>query len=179
LSDEDAAEMAQVLKAGTSRRGVATGPMAEVVFHSLQHLEESDIAAIVAYVRSLPRDAAPARRVGPPVGPKRTEELVLLGERVYAQHCTECHGAQGEGEPYVYPALAGNRLVTAASANNALESVLFGGYAPSTALNPRPYGMPPYAHRLSFEEIAAVLTYIRRSWGNDAPAVSPVAVERR
>jgi len=39
--------------------------------------------------------------------------------------------------------------------------------------------MPPYAHRLSATEIAAVLTYVRASWGNAAPAVSPAAVSER
>ena len=101
--------------------------------------------------------------VGPSV--KRTAEWV--------------HGADGLGKPSVYPALAGNRLVTAASANNALRTVLFGGFGPSTARNPRPYGMPPYAHRLSATDIAAVLTYVRSAWGNAATAVSPTAVSER
>jgi len=179
LSDSAAAEMAELLAAGTSKHGVATGPMAEVVFHSLQHLEKSDIAAIVTYVRSLPPQEPRLRRFGPPVVPARRDELLLSGATVYAEHCADCHGASGEGEPYVYPALAGNRLVTAPSARNALQAVLFGGFAPSTAGNPRPHGMPPYADELSFEEVAAVLTYVRASWGNDASAVSPLAVRER
>jgi mono/diheme cytochrome c family protein len=44
--------------------------------------------------------------------------------------------------------------------------VLFGGYSPGTAGNPRPYGMPPYSLTLSDEEIAEVLIYVRASWGN-------------
>jgi len=39
--------------------------------------------------------------------------------------------------------------------------------------------MPPYAHQLSPTEIAAVLTYVRSTWGNDAPAVAPAAVRER
>jgi len=44
--------------------------------------------------------------------------------------------------------------------------VLNGGYAPATRANPRPHGMPPFAHVLNDEEVAAVVTYIRVAWGN-------------
>lgn len=56
--------------------------------------------------------------------------------------------------------------------------VLFGGYAPGTAGNPRPFGMPPYLLTLSDEQIADVLTFVRASWGNTAPPVSGDEVGR-
>lgn len=176
---EEAAELARLLRSGTSRRDVMTGPMAEVVFHSLQHLTEADVAAIVTYLGTLPYRGSRLQRLGPRVGEDQRAALVELGAEVYRNHCSECHGEDGEGEPDVYPALAGNRLVTAASASNALQTILYGGFAPSTVLNPRPYGMPPYAHRLSPAEIAAVLTYVRSAWGNTADAVAPAAVSER
>lgn len=178
-TDEEAAELALLLKTGTSRRDVMTGPMAEVVFYSLQHLADADVEAIVAYLRTLPPRDTGLRRLGPRVGPEQLEALLALGESVYDQHCSDCHGADGEGEPRTYPALAGNRLVTALSANNALQTVQNGGFAPSTAGHPRPFGMPPYSQQLSATEIAAVLTYVRASWGNDATAVAPAAVRER
>jgi mono/diheme cytochrome c family protein len=101
------------------------------------------------------------------------------GKSLYDEHCAECHGADGKGKPYVYPALAGNRLVTAPSASNALQTVLFGGFAPSTAAHPRPYGMPAYSQQLSSGEIAAVLTYVRTAWGNNGSPVRTEAVSRR
>jgi mono/diheme cytochrome c family protein len=61
---------------------------------------------------------------------------------------------------------------------NAVRAVLNGGLPPGTAGNPRPFGMPPFAQKLSDEQIAAVLTYVRASWGNHAPAVSPAEVAR-
>jgi mono/diheme cytochrome c family protein len=178
-TDRDAVELVTLLKTGTSRRDVVTGPMAEVVFHSLQHLDDADLAAIVTYLRTLPIAGTQLARLGPRVGDEQREALRDVGAGIYRRHCGDCHGADGLGKPYVYPALAGNRLVTATSANNALKTVLFGGFAPSTTTNPRPYGMPPYAQRLSSTEVAAVLTYVRSSWGNDAPAVSPAAVRER
>ena len=56
--------------------------------------------------------------------------------------------------------------------------VLNGGYPPSTAGNPRPYGMPPFAHEFNDAEVAAVVSYLRNSWGNKAPLVSAVEVSR-
>ena len=55
---------------------------------------------------------------------------------------------------------------------NAIRMVYVGGFPPSTRGNPRPYGMPPFAHVLSDAEVAAVVTYIRGAWGNKASAVS-------
>lgn len=177
MSDAEAVEMTELLRAGTSRRGVTSGPMAEVVFHSLQYLNVADVSAMVTYIRSLPHHVmqpAPAIRVSA----KQQLEQMKSGGAVYRKHCADCHGDNGEGKPYVYPALSGNRLVTAPSATNAMRAVMYGGYAPSTAANPQPYGMPPFSHQLSAEEIAAVLTYVRNSWDNQARAISPVEVQR-
>lgn len=177
MSDEQAAEMEELLHAGTSRRGVVSGPMAEVVFQSLQYLERADIAAMVAYIRTLPR--LTSGKADPPlVSEPARSALLTRGETIYREHCAGCHGDQGEGRPYVYPALAGNRVVNAPSASNAIRTVLHGGFGPSTAANPQPYGMPPYEQRLSSAEIAAVLSYIRAAWGNDAAAVAAFQVER-
>ena len=57
-------------------------------------------------------------------------------------------------------------------------AVLAGGFAPATAGNPQPYGMPPYRTLLTDAEIAAVLTHLRQCWGNRASAVLPQDVQR-
>jgi mono/diheme cytochrome c family protein len=61
---------------------------------------------------------------------------------------------------------------------NAIRVVLNGGFAPGTAGNPRPFGMPPYGPVLSDAEAAAVVTYVRASWGNAARPVTPLEVNR-
>jgi mono/diheme cytochrome c family protein len=58
------------------------------------------------------------------------------------------------------------------SAVNPIRMVLNGGFPPGTNGNPEPYGMPPFAQRLSDDEVAAVVTYIRAAWGNRGAAVS-------
>ena len=62
--------------------------------------------------------------------------------------------------------------------NNAVLTVLYGGFAPATARNPRPFGMPPYLLSLSDAEVAAVLTHVRSSWGNHATGVSELQVQQ-
>jgi len=62
---------------------------------------------------------------------------------------------------------------------NLVQIVLNGGFAPSTAGNPRPFGMPPYLLALSDAEVAAVLTHIRGSWGNRASAVTELEIHRQ
>lgn len=168
-----AAEMAELLKTGRSAKNVITGPMAEVVFHSLQYLSQADIEAMVSYIQSLPPTQNTRSRTGTRVGTAQRKRLFEQGAQLYANHCADCHGKSGEGVAYKYPALAGNRLVTANSPANAIRAIMDGGFAPSTQANPRPYGMPPYAHQFSAQEIASVLSYIRQAWGNDAAAVAP------
>ena len=75
--------------------------------------------------------------------------------------------------PPAYPPLAGNPSIEMELPVNPLRMVLNGGYPPQTTDNPRPYGMPPFAQVLSDDDVAAVVTYIRLSWGNHGAVVAP------
>jgi mono/diheme cytochrome c family protein len=167
------ADIEALLHSGISPKGMAMGPMAEVVFRSTQHLAEADTRAIATYLHSYAR--ATQRTVEPPAADRR---VLARGAAVYEDHCAECHGSDGEGAFPAYPALARNPSVTEALPASAIKAVLNGGYPPVTHANPRPYGMPPFTNRLSAVDIAAVLTYVRGSWGNAATAVTPFDVER-
>jgi len=61
---------------------------------------------------------------------------------------------------------------------NVVQIVLHGGFAPATAGNPRPRGMPPFLQTLDDAEVAAVASYIRNAWGNRASSVDTVEVWR-
>jgi mono/diheme cytochrome c family protein len=149
------------------------GPMAEVVFHGTQHLSNTDLRAMAVYLKDLP---AQAERV--PEFEAAPADQIDLGQRVYKQHCADCHGPQGQGAPGAYPPLAGNRAVLMASPVNAVQAIVSGGFAPATAGHPQPYGMPPFRTLLTPVEIAAVASFVRQSWGNRAGAVSPLLVQR-
>jgi mono/diheme cytochrome c family protein len=164
-------ELVALLREGATPRAAVMGPMAEVVYQSTQYLKPQDLDAVATYLAQLPVRPEPAERVEP-----ADRDQWRAGERLYAAQCADCHGKQGEGMAGAYPALAGNRQVRMASPNNVIKSILHGGFAPSTAGNPRPYGMPPFAPSLKDEEVAAIATYIRQAWGTRASAVSALEV---
>ncbi|MFO1194289.1 MAG: cytochrome c [Rhodoferax sp.] len=169
----ETAQVVQLLQTGVSPRGSALGPMAEVVLHSTQYLRPDDLAAMATYLQSLPQAAAATDTGAPAPG-----RVLALGEQLYGTHCADCHGAQGQGVAGAYPPLAGNRAVRMVPAANLVQVVLRGGYAPATVGNPRPFGMPPFQMLLSDEEVAAVVSYIRQAWGNQASGVSALDVTR-
>ncbi len=150
--------------------------MAEVVAQSLQHLSAADIGAMAIYLKSLP-DTTTAPTTPKELTANETQRIAK-GGKIYEQQCKDCHGTSGEGAPGAYPPLAANRSVTLPSALNTIRSVLDGSYAPSTAGNPRPYGMPPFAQTLSSEEVALVVSHVRNAWGNRASLVTAVEVDR-
>jgi len=178
LGQWDVDDIVALLHSGVSNRGAVYGPMAQVVHDSLQHLRERDVRAMAVYLKSLvPKDAAAE------APPMRTTELqgktlYEAGAKLYEKWCAECHGANGAGMPPAYPPLANNQSIAMPFPANPVRLVMFGGYPPVTQKNPRPFGMPPFAQTLSNEEIAAVVTYIRQSWGNRAAAVSPADVDK-
>ncbi len=185
VADWPAADVVRLLKTGVSPQGSVAGPMAEVVQGGLQHLTDQDLGAMTAYLKALPQASArPTVAFQPP--PAAVAER---GAKLYEQHCAQCHGATGQGQKLgesagllagtaAYPALAGNRAVTMPNTANLVQIVLNGGYAPATAGNPRPFGMPPFVLLLDDNDVAAVLTHIRSAWGNQGAVVSPLEVNR-
>jgi len=173
------ADVVALLKTGTAPGGSVMGPMADVVFRSTQHLSEADLAAMAGYLKDLP-DVPKADEPARPSAPiRRDAGAMVRGGKIYDQRCAYCHGDQGQGAAGAYPPLAGNRAVNMSPPTNLIQVVSHGGFLPSTAGNPRPYGMPPFGQVLDAAEVAAVLTYIRGSWGNDSAPVTQLDTMRR
>lgn len=164
-------EISDLLRAGVSPRSAVYGPMAEVVYDSLQYLSDEDIHAVSIYLKSLTENAPPPKGASA-VPPAESSLLMVLGKSVYDHRCAGCHGDDGRGSPVAWPPLAGNQSIQMTSAVNPIRMVLNGGFPPGTQENPMPYGMPPFAQVLSDDEVAAVVTYIRTSWGNRGAPVS-------
>jgi mono/diheme cytochrome c family protein len=163
-------EIAALLKGGTSMRGAVYGPMAEVTHDSLQYLTNEDATAIAVYLKSLVESKAAVAQQNE--AGSASASVLSTGRSVYENHCVSCHRSDGKGMPPAYPPLAGNPSIEMESSVNPLRMVLNGGYPPQTSENQRPYGMPPFAQVLSDEEVAAVVTYIRISWGNHGSVVT-------
>ena len=173
LGDWPVNDIVDLLKAGASKRGAVYGPMAEVVHNSLQYLTDADVRAMAAYLKTLLEHQESGGAGGGSPGATQVSASVLAkGSGAYRTQCSGCHRTDGRGLPPAYPPLAQNQSIQMTSAVNAIRMVLNGGYPPQTAGNPRPYGMPPFAQVMSDDEIAAVVTYIRVSWGNRGQPVS-------
>lgn len=166
------------LRDGQADGHTAQGPMAEVVLGSTAALDDADLAALGRYLQSLPEHTV--ARPAPARPDTRRRER---GAALYRDHCAACHGAQGEGRrdasgALAYPALVGSRLVTQASAANLIRLIERGGFAPATPGQPRPYGMPPFAGLLDADELAALASHLRQSFGHRAGEVDGVEVLR-
>ena len=95
------------------------------------------------------------------------EELMAKGEQVYQSNCAACHQANGQGLPPAFPPIKGSAIATGDPAGHI--GLVLNGKA-GTA-------MAPYRDILNDADLAAVLTYQRNSWGNDASIIQPAAVK--
>ena len=184
-------DVVALLKTGIAPNASMLGPMAEVVAGSTQFWTDADLQATAAYLQSLPQISAQfdvktsTKSTASDKSKSVFNKPVLFdkGAELFTQHCATCHGEQGQGirveGNVALPALAGNRAITLPNTTNLVRILLAGGYAPSTAGNPRPFGMPPFVHVLNDEDIAAVTTYIRNAWGNQAASVTAAYVVRQ
>jgi mono/diheme cytochrome c family protein len=185
-------DVVALLKTGIAPNASMLGPMAEVVAGSTQFWTDADLRATAAYLQSLPQSSAQleAKNSTKSTTSDNSKSKVLnkpvifdRGADLFTQHCSTCHGEQGQGMRVegnvALPALAGNRAITLPNSTNLVRILLAGGYAPSTAGNPRPFGMPPFVHVLNDDDIAAVTTYIRNAWGNQAASVTAADVVRQ
>ena len=177
VANWDREQIVSLLKNGVSSSASVSGPMAEVVLRSTQHLSQGDLGAMAQYLKELPQPNGQQQAL-PVAGLPASTGNPARAAKLYEQHCAQCHGDKGQGIANAYPRLAGNRAVTMPSTENLVQMVLGGGYPPATAGNPRPYGMPPFVLVLDDSEVAAVITHIRSSWGNQAGGITPLQVQR-
>lgn len=160
-------QVVDYLKLGSNHVAVASGPMAEAVTNSTQHLTDADLKAIAVYLKQVP---ASATTLPQPLAMDNAQ--MKMGENVYSANCTACHNSDGKGIPNLAASLAGNPGLLADDASSIITTVLQGGRGAVTLGNPTSGAMPSFAWKLSDEQVAAVATYLRNSWGNAAKPVS-------
>ncbi len=137
-------------------------------------MSDADVRAIAVYLKDLP--AGPSEPAVSPPPPAQMAD----GEKLYKGACVACHELDGSSAPRIYPPLPDNANLQSADPLSTLRVTLDGAQSITTPRAPNTGSMPAYA-KWSDQEIADVTTYIRNSWGNAAPAVTPdqVAKARR
>jgi mono/diheme cytochrome c family protein len=165
-------DIVEYLQSGRNGKSHAGGLMAEVVVNSTSKMSDADIRAIAVYLKDLPV-GAPEPAVTPPPQAEMT-----AGAALYAHACISCHEADGSGAPRIYPPLPGNANLQSADPSSALRVILDGAQTVTTPRAPNTGSMPAYAKQFSDQQITDVTNYIRNSWGNAAPLVTPAQVKK-
>lgn len=162
-------------KARNAHSAVMGNPMNEVVAHSSQHMTPGDQNAIAAYLKALP----PGLPEKATYAASDVTALALKaghdeqrGAQLYLDNCAACHRTDAKSNAIVFPALAGNPSVLSDNPTSLIRIVLAGSMLPSTKAAPSNLGMPAFGWRLSDEETAQVVTFVRQSWGNHASAAT-------
>lgn len=178
LGDWSNQDIVDYLKTGTNGDQVAAGLMREVVEKSTQHMTEEDLHAIATYLKDLPGDDhAGDDGNEADTSTDRNAERNELGRALYVDHCTACHRYDGTGMQDTFPALRDSPIVQSDNPTSLVHVVLRGARSPSTEQRANLLAMPDFAWKLTDEQVAAVLTYIRGAWGNNAAPVDSGKVE--
>ncbi|MET0947248.1 MAG: cytochrome c [Pseudomonas sp.] len=164
-------DIIKYLKTGANRFDIASGPMAEEVEHSSQHWKDEDLMAVAVFLKDGSKPANPPKALA------ATDSAMVAGKAIYADRCSACHVGNGEGVENLFPKLAMAPLVNGADASSMIRVVLAGSRAGATDAAPTAPAMPSLGWALSDDNVANVLTYVRNSWGNAAPAVSSADVK--
>ena len=161
-----AADIAEYLKTGRNARANASGPMGDVVSHSSSKMADAEVQAIAAYLKTQ------TARLETPAAPAPDPKVMAVGQAIYVDECAACHAVDGKAAPTYFPPLPGAAVTQSRDPTTVLRFILSGTQTVATDARPTPLSMPSFAWKLDDAQVAAVATYVRNSWGNQAPAVS-------
>lgn len=165
-------QIAAYLKNGENGITVGNGLMAETIHLSTSHLTDADAKAIAVYLKDRPGDQDKQQAEAEPASSAPDQGTMKAGEQIYADECSGCHAPDGKGVTGLFPSLHGTPFVQQTDPANLIHVVLRGALGVATKAAPTAPEMPAFAWVLNDDHIAALLTYVRNSWGNAAPAVS-------
>jgi mono/diheme cytochrome c family protein len=166
------ADIVEYLHNGHNRFTGAAGPMGEEVSLSSSGMTAPDLTAIATYLKDQRGNTHESGRV------PDSDAAMVAGGSIYRDLCAACHAMDGTGVPYLYPDLAESSLVDSREATSLVRVVLNGAQTVATQAEPTAPSMPAFDWQLTDEQVAAVTTYIRNSWGHASRAVTTADVRR-
>lgn len=168
------ADMIRYLKYGYSRQGVPSASMYSVVHDSTSYLTNQDLDAMTTYLLS-----TDTQKLQPKPDPVITDaDKQDPGYNIYAQHCAGCHGVNGQGTPPMIPGMQGNSSNTLSNPYASITFVLRGLPKRDAQINKSSQGMPGFVDMLSASEVAQLVSFMRRVWGQQTQPVTTEDVER-
>jgi alcohol dehydrogenase (quinone), cytochrome c subunit len=168
-------QISQFLQSGANHTGIAFGSMSDVIVNSTQFLSAEDAVATAKYLKTL-QDPQANNRASFAYDERTDRELASgratqRGALVYLDNCAACHRPDGRGYEGVFPSLAGNPVVETDNPLSLISIVLLGSQTSRTSTTPAQFAMPGFAWRLTDQDAADVISFIRGSWGNDAKPI--------
>ncbi|WZB62362.1 cytochrome c [Achromobacter xylosoxidans] len=179
----------------------AGGMMAEAVENSFQHMPETDLRAIAAYLKSTapvgPESAADSKRpAGTAYGQGRAASdearrrgldsqtataSLKSGAALFSGYCASCHQSSGAGSAnQAYPSLFHNTATGAGTAANLVATILYGidrNVGDQHVLMPR-FDQKSYVNPLTNQQVADISNYVLASYGNPDLRVTPADVQQ-
>lgn len=167
----------------------AAGPMGEAVEHSFSSLTKADVAAIAAYIKTVPpvtdANARPRQTQGAPSNVVASFRGVSFnnetGEpaRIFLGACASCHHWTGSGTPGThdsyYPSLFHNSTVGSANPDNLAQVILHGIHRKTAD---RDISMPAFGSTLSDKEVALLVNFLTKQFGADATPMTEQEVRK-
>jgi mono/diheme cytochrome c family protein len=165
-------DIVKYLKTGHNPIAGATGTMSEEIEHASSGMTDGDLKAIATYLKSLPGRNDDQKPIA------ADDARMKAGAAIYRDQCSACHQLDGKGVANLFPSLADSSQARSDDPTTPIRIILQGARSVTTKGEPTGPGMPSFAWQLTDEQIAAVLTYIRNTWGSAAPAVSAGTVSQ-
>jgi mono/diheme cytochrome c family protein len=182
------AELAAYLKSGHAPgHASATGPMGEAVSHSLQFLNDEDIASLVVYLRSVPAHTgkhpvdvnfkpAPALASTDAMPDADSAKSHAQGLQLFEGACASCHQWNGKGQQSPYASLLGTRGVNDINGANVTQAILQGVDMRVAGNN---VFMPAFGGAYTDTEVSALANYVIAHFGGKEGTVTPEEVAKR
>jgi mono/diheme cytochrome c family protein len=175
IAEWSESQLSEFLQSGANHTGIAFGSMSDVIVNSTQFLSAEDSAATAKFLKTL-QDPPAAGRARFTYDERTSRELAAgdatkRGALLYLDNCAACHRPDGRGYEGVFPSLAGNPVVQADNPLSLVSVVLLGSTTSRTSTTPAQFAMPAFAWRLTDQDAADIISFIRSSWGNDAKPI--------
>lgn len=181
LARRSEADLEEFFLTGRNEATAAFGMMTAVIENSTQYLTKDDAIAMARFLKSLPaknpnqkpftEDMTVAEKL-------RKGDDGMVGAATYIDSCAACHKTNGSGYNRFFPELRGNPVIMSKDPVSLIHITLTGQTLPGMKAAPTSITMPPFGWRLNDQQAADVVTFIRSSWGNKAPAVTAEEVRK-
>ncbi|WP_166359514.1 c-type cytochrome [Pseudomonas akapageensis] len=168
-------DLSTFLKHGMSAQGTMFNEMFPVFHNSTVGLNDQDLAAMATFLLG---DQPPQARTLAAVPTDKLSASAQRGRQHYLNVCAGCHGVEGEGKPHIAVAMQGNTTLRLEDSRNLVRVIEDGIGEQKFAGFEHMQPMPAFADKLSTEQLADLVNYLRQAWGGQPTELAVNQVEQ-